>query len=77
MHWAMLNNYLGIPQVHGSDFQKTARAQVEAFGAELLDGRVEQVVPIADGTSEVTLDDGEPLPGATPSSLRLGAAKPS
>jgi thioredoxin reductase (NADPH) len=31
MHWALLKNYLGLPEVHGSEFQKVARKQVEAL----------------------------------------------
>jgi thioredoxin reductase (NADPH) len=43
MHWALLKNYLGIPEILGSDFQRTARAQVERFGAALTSGRVDSV----------------------------------
>lgn len=35
MHYALLYNYLGIPQILGSDFQKIAREQVQKFGATL------------------------------------------
>ena len=40
MHKAMVYNYLGIPEITGSEFQKVSRQQVEKFGAELLDGEV-------------------------------------
>lgn len=60
MHWALLKNYLGLAEIHGSDFQRTARAQVAAFGAELLDARVEGVAKSEDGF-EVTLENGEKL----------------
>ena len=35
MHDAMLYNYLGIPEMTGSEFQKIARQQVTGFGAAL------------------------------------------
>ncbi len=35
MHAAMLYNYLGIPEMTGSEFQKIARQQVIGFGADL------------------------------------------
>ena len=35
MHYAMLYNYLGIPEITGSDFQRVAREQVQKFGAEI------------------------------------------
>ncbi len=43
MHWAMLYNYLGIPAMTGSDFQKVAREQAAARGAILAHGRVSHV----------------------------------
>ncbi|MET0343563.1 MAG: FAD-dependent oxidoreductase [Polyangiales bacterium] len=58
MHWALVKNYLGLPEIHGSAFQKTARAQVEALGAKLVDARVESVSPSGSGF-EVTLENGE------------------
>lgn len=58
MHWALVKNYLGLPEIHGSEFQRIARAQVEALGARLVDGRVESVAKSADGF-EVTLESGE------------------
>jgi len=65
MHWAMLYNYLGIPEMHGSEFQKVARAQVEAVGGELRDVRVESVAK-GNGGFTVTLEgDGETLTAAT------------
>src|SRR5690606_3343063 len=58
MHWALLRNYLGIAEIHGSEFQKRARAQVESFGARLVDARVESVEKAGDGF-RVTLEGGE------------------
>jgi thioredoxin reductase len=40
MHYAMLYNYLGIPEITGSDFQKVARGQVEGFGTKLMADQV-------------------------------------
>jgi thioredoxin reductase len=49
MHWALLKNYLGIEEIHGSEFQKKARAQVTAFGAVIEEARVESVSKSAAG----------------------------
>lgn len=49
MHHAQLNNYLGIPTVHGSEFQAQARKQVEAVGAKILDEEVVAVDIAEDG----------------------------
>lgn len=54
MHYAMLYNYLGIPEITGSDFQKVARAQVEKFGAILKDEKVAMLEKTADGFSVTT-----------------------
>lgn len=40
---AYLRNYLGITEVDGTEFQRTARAQVEAQGASIVDAEVEEV----------------------------------
>ena len=40
MHYAFLHNYLGAPDIAGSDFQRLARLQVESFGAVLRDEEV-------------------------------------
>jgi len=58
MHWALLKNYLGVPEIHGSAFQSTAKDQVRALGAKLVDARVESVGKAAQGF-EVTLESGE------------------
>ena len=49
MHFAQLNNYLGIPSVHGAEFQRTAREQVQAAGATLRDDRVTDIETSAEG----------------------------
>jgi len=57
MHYAYLHNYLGIPEIAGSDFQDIARRQVEAYGASLRAGRVVAAEAGDDGV-RLTLDDG-------------------
>lgn len=58
MHWALLKNYLGLPEIKGSDFQRIARGQAEALGARLRSARVESVKRAGSGF-EVELEDGE------------------
>ena len=59
MHWALLKNYLGVPEISGSDFQQIARKQVASFGATLNDARVEALAKAAGGGFEATLEGGE------------------
>ncbi len=49
MHWALLYNYLGIPKITGTDFQKIARQQVLDFGATLVDDLVTDIDQTEDG----------------------------
>jgi thioredoxin reductase (NADPH) len=60
MHYALLLNYLGIPEIPGADFQGIARKQVTDHGAALRDARVETLAGAA-GAYRVTLDGGETL----------------
>lgn len=60
MHWARLRNYLGLPEILGSDFQKIGRDQVESFGAKIVDGRIEALAKAGRGF-EATLEDGEKI----------------
>jgi thioredoxin reductase (NADPH) len=60
MHWALLRNYLGIPEILGSDFQRIAAEQVRALGAELVEARVEKVAQTPQGF-QVTLESGDSL----------------
>ena len=60
MHWAQIKNYLGIPEIHGSEFQTIARGQVTAHGGALRPDRVEEVSG-ADGAWTVVLENGEKL----------------
>jgi len=63
MHWALLKNYLGIPEIHGSKFQEVAKKQVTELGATLREERVESVEK-SDGGFAVTTEGGETLKAA-------------
>ncbi|MEE8407388.1 MAG: FAD-dependent oxidoreductase [Acidimicrobiia bacterium] len=43
MNYAHLYNYLGLPEIAGTEFQQVARRQVSAVGADLLDEEVSSV----------------------------------
>lgn len=58
MHWAQIKNYLGLPETHGSEFQKRAREQVASFGAR-LESRHVDAVQREDGGFSVQLAGGE------------------
>jgi thioredoxin reductase (NADPH) len=58
MHRAMLYNYLGIPEIHGSEFQRIAREQVKSFGASLQDLQVTGVEKTGQGFLVSTEDGG-------------------
>ncbi len=58
MHSAKLYNYLGLPEITGSDFQKVARQQVHKFGAKIQDQPV-TAIERADGSFTVTTESGE------------------
>ena len=49
MHFAYLKNYLGLPEVSGSEFQRVARAQVSDKGAVLQASQVDSVSAGGDG----------------------------
>ena len=56
LHYAYLNNYLGIREIDGSEFQRIARRQVEAAGARIV---AEEVTAVSlDGGIRVTTDSG-------------------
>lgn len=57
MNHAYLYNYLGIPEISGTDFQQTARKQVTEIGARLVDDEVTAVA--AGGGFTVTTGSGE------------------
>jgi thioredoxin reductase (NADPH) len=58
MHWAQVRNYLGVPEIHGTEFQKRARQQVTEFGARIEDHQVASVTRTESGFA-VQLDNGE------------------
>jgi len=58
MHWAKLYNYLGVPEILGSDFQKIARQQVTNFGANIQAQLVTGVEKSGDGFS-ISTENGE------------------
>ena len=58
MHAAMLYNYLGIPEMTGSEYQKIARQQVTNFGANLQSKRVTGIEK-TDSGFVVSTEDGE------------------
>ena len=49
LHGAYLYNYLGIPEIHGSEFIEIAREQCEAFGAVFHDERIISIDATDDG----------------------------
>jgi thioredoxin reductase len=64
MHWALVRNYLGLDEIHGSEFQKLARQQVGRFGALLQDRHVEAIARNDAGSGSgftVTLEGGEQI----------------
>ena len=62
MHAAQLRNYLGIREIHGSDFQTIARDQARDHGATLRDERIESVAR-GDGGYVATTEGGEAITG--------------
>jgi thioredoxin reductase (NADPH) len=58
MHYALLRNYLGFPEILGSDFQAIARKQAADHGAALREARVESVARAGTGY-QVTIGGGE------------------
>ncbi|MDH3190291.1 MAG: FAD-dependent oxidoreductase [Acidimicrobiia bacterium] len=56
MNFAQVHNYLGVPDIDGTEFQKVARSQVASFGANIRD---EEVTSISrDGGLTVKTDSG-------------------
>ena len=56
MNYAYLHNYLGIPEIAGTSFQKVAKRQVAAFGGRIVDERVTAVS--ADEGFQVNTESG-------------------
>jgi thioredoxin reductase (NADPH) len=63
MHWALVRNYLGIPEIAGSEFQRIAREQAVSHGARLESRRVESIARVTDGY-EVLLAGGDKVKAA-------------
>lgn len=57
MNYAYLYNYLGVPEMAGTEFQRIARGQVESFGATIQDEEVTAVS--ADESFAVTTETGQ------------------
>lgn len=60
MNYAYLYNYLGIPEIAGTDFQRVAKQQVQSHGATLVDATVTAVERAGDGF-RLSVDDGNQL----------------
>lgn len=58
MHWALLRNYLGIPDQLGSEFQQFSRQQVQRWGTVLEDRHVDGVRR-AEAGFQIALQGGE------------------
>ena len=55
MNYAYLYNYLGIPEISGTNFQTVAKRQVTGFGAVLID---EEVTSVAAGDGFTVHSEG-------------------
>lgn len=60
MNWAYLHNYLGIPEIAGTEFQQIAKAQIAAFGAQVVDDTVTAATQVGTGF-RLELEEGEPV----------------
>jgi thioredoxin reductase (NADPH) len=60
MHWALVKNYLGLPEITGGEFQRVARGQVEALGARIRGEHVETIARAGERW-QVVLANGEQL----------------
>lgn len=58
MHWALIRNYLGFVEIHGTELQQIGRGQVTAFGGAIRDGRVETIAAV-DGGYRAQLEGGD------------------
>jgi thioredoxin reductase len=58
MHSARLFNYLGIPEITGTEFQKIAKGQVQQFGGKIQGQEVTQIEKTATSFA-VTTESGE------------------
>jgi len=56
MHKAILYNYLGVPKMTGTEFQKVAREQVQSLGAEIQDVGITAAERKEKGFAVITAD---------------------
>jgi thioredoxin reductase (NADPH) len=56
MNFAYLYNYLGIPEIAGTEFQRIARQQVQEVGAKIVEEEVKSIS--ADAGLEVVTESG-------------------
>lgn len=59
MHYAHLHNYLGVLDMGGSNFQRTAREQVAAVGADVREAEVTEIARDGDRFVVRTADGAE------------------
>lgn len=78
MHKAMLYNYLGIPELTGSEFQRISRNQVAAQGASIADAQVAGIEKTRNGFTLTTEDgatrEGQYLILAAGTNVKLGVS---
>jgi thioredoxin reductase (NADPH) len=73
-HYALLLNYLGIPEVTGTRLIEIGREQFESFGGTINEGKVSEALQTDDGFS-IRLEDGSTFEGDF-LVLAAGPAKP-
>jgi len=61
MNFALLRNYLGIPEILGTELQKIARKQATDLGVRLRDEHVEAIAAAGKDRYSVELASGEKL----------------
>jgi thioredoxin reductase (NADPH) len=62
MHHAQVHNYLGVPDILGSDFQQVARRHASDHGATIVDAGV-TAIEVDDGTITVEAEGHGPASG--------------
>jgi len=61
MHYAHLHNYLGAPDVSGSELQRIGRRQVSDLGGHIVESEVSAVRSIEEGFSVQLADGGSEI----------------
>src|SRR3954465_12732054 len=61
MNYALVRNYLGIPEILGTEFQAIARKQATALGVRLREEHVETIAAAGKDRYSVALASGEKL----------------